>query len=755
MSVEKKRTIFAEINENRTLKTIHTDRKFNGRPFKTLRFVAAILPVIALLMLCSKTIPVVAQDNPYHINNKLLPLYIRAFNNKNSAEGLLLADSLRRKAVAIGDRYGEIYSYTIPLYHHYFKKDNMKNVDIALKNLTDKAKEYKMWDIYYMAMANKASYFLRDHKYMEALLYLEEQENFAKRNGHKDGIRWAMRMKAVIQQYRGELSQAIDGFKNTIEYSRQFTPAHDPAREYISLCDCYRMTGDYSSILECAKQGEKECKNPSEKRNITGYKAYAQFMTGNDMAFNECWREIADGKQWTKTNLPVMDLTLLACRAMADGDDRKALDIISQVEKRSKDEYLRLSSAYYQRKGDLLKSIEYTKQLISSRYEYSELVMEYDSRSIDDIFYNQDIEREKQRIANRNTSLQLHNTELQLHNTQLELGKRRDAANLATATAERNSLQFDHQQLMAKELADSLKIQKTIRTAKEKKIIQRRRIYISIIIIAIITVMIIFANVMKKHSLAKKLKHANSKLERDIGKLEREKDRAQESERMKTLFVQNMSHEIRTPLNAVVGFSHLLTDSGCELSQEEREEMARYVADNSELLATIVNDIIEITTLQSDSVAMKFSPTKVNDLCREMLRTVDHRKAEGVELLFATDASDDLTIMTDRNRVSQVIINMLTNAEKNTSHGSITLKCSLMEHPGMVTLSVSDTGCGVPKDKQNEIFRRFCKLDPSKPGTGLGLDICRMIAHRLGGEINIDKEYTKGARFWFTTPLKR
>ena len=120
---------------------------------------------------------------------------------------------------------------------------------------------------------------------------------------------------------------------------------------------------------------------------------------------------------------------------------------------------------------------------------------------------------------------------------------------------------------------------------------------------------------------------------------------------------------------------------------------------------------------------------------------------------FTTDADDSLAVVSDRHRVRQVLINMLTNAEKNTAHGSIVLEVSLRQHPCMVTFSVADTGVGVPKERQKEIFMRFHKLDDHKQGTGLGLDICRSIASHLGGEIDIDPEYTGGARVWFTIPI--
>ena len=250
----------------------------------------------------------------------------------------------------------------------------------------------------------------------------------------------------------------------------------------------------------------------------------------------------------------------------------------------------------------------------------------------------------------------------------------------------------------------------------------------------------------------KNLNISNRKLQESIAKLNHAKDRAQQAERMKTQFIQNMSHEIRTPLNAISGFSQVLVEMGNELSDKERRDADRLIEENAMLLTTLVDDVLDLASLETGNYIIKMTEAEVNTLCRETIDTVRHRKAEGVELNFTTDLDDHYIVVTDARRVRQVLINMLTNAEKNTTQGHITLHCSCNENPGMVTFTVTDTGIGVPKEQMEAIFQRFNKLDVHKQGTGLGLDICRTIAHKLGGEIDIDRNYTGGARFWFTIP---
>ena len=214
-----------------------------------------------------------------------------------------------------------------------------------------------------------------------------------------------------------------------------------------------------------------------------------------------------------------------------------------------------------------------------------------------------------------------------------------------------------------------------------------------------------------------------------------------------------MSHEIRTPLNSIVGFSQVLAEQEEYLGAEERNNMTHIINSNSEVLNTLINDILDLTSLESGKYVMKQQQVAVNELCFHAIAATRSRKVKGVHLVVKTDLPDEFGIVSDEFRLQQVLTNMLTNAMKNTEKGSIVLNCSLTERSGMLTFTVTDTGIGVPKDKQKEIFERFCKLDQFKQGVGLGLDMCRIIAAKLGGEIDIDPDYTDGARFWFAIPV--
>lgn len=223
------------------------------------------------------------------------------------------------------------------------------------------------------------------------------------------------------------------------------------------------------------------------------------------------------------------------------------------------------------------------------------------------------------------------------------------------------------------------------------------------------------------------------------------------------VYLQNMSHDIRTPMNAICGFSQILCNKQIRdmLSENEIAEYGVIIQSNTDLLSTLVNDILDISDMESGKYRLNIGMCCVNDVCRKAISTVKYRCPEGVKMYMTTDVPDDYTIQSDSKRVEQVIMNYLTNAEKHTDTGEIRVHVSLDENPGMVTFSVTDTGEGVPPENAELIFKRFEKFNTINGGTGLGLPICRKIAQQLGGEAKLDLTHQgKGARFIFTHPVR-
>lgn len=221
-------------------------------------------------------------------------------------------------------------------------------------------------------------------------------------------------------------------------------------------------------------------------------------------------------------------------------------------------------------------------------------------------------------------------------------------------------------------------------------------------------------------------------------------EKAEESNRMKSAFLANMSHEIRTPLNAIVGFSQLLAQTDDKASIVE---FVRIIEDNNNLLLQIINDILDLSSIEAGKMKFDYSDFDMSEVLNDLKQVYAPRLAEGVQLVCDLPYPRCI-VHSEKNRLSQVISNLLSNASKFTTHGSITLGYKRTDNG--LAFYVSDTGKGITEENLKRIFERFTKLDSFIPGTGLGLSICKMIVHKLGGEITVESEVGRGSTFRFT-----
>ena len=245
-------------------------------------------------------------------------------------------------------------------------------------------------------------------------------------------------------------------------------------------------------------------------------------------------------------------------------------------------------------------------------------------------------------------------------------------------------------------------------------------------------------------------KRLKDELEVSEAALREAKDRAEESNRLKSAFLANMSHEIRTPLNAIVGFSDVL--SAGDTAIDDQRGYFEIIKANSDLLLRLINDILDVSRLEADRVTLTLEKCDVVQVCMQVTASVTQARRSSNRIVFES-AADSLEIRTDIQRLQQVVINLLSNADKFTENGTITLKLEPDMRNRTVLFSVSDTGCGIPPEKRKRVFERFEKLNEYAQGTGLGLSICKLIVEKWGGWIWIDSQYTRGARFVFTHPL--
>ena len=226
------------------------------------------------------------------------------------------------------------------------------------------------------------------------------------------------------------------------------------------------------------------------------------------------------------------------------------------------------------------------------------------------------------------------------------------------------------------------------------------------------------------------------------------KERAERADTLKSAFIANMSHEIRTPLNAIVGFSTLMAETD---NREERQMYQEIIDQNNTQLLKLIDDVLDLARIESGTFAIDKHPFDPVGLCNDIVVSMSIKVQPGVELRVA-DNLPECTLCSDRSRVSQVLSNLVGNATKFTSQGSITIGFEL-EDQTHVHFYVADTGKGIPKEKQEAVFERFVKLDSFIPGSGLGLSISQSIVDELGGTIGVESQVGQGSTFWFTLPL--
>ena len=228
------------------------------------------------------------------------------------------------------------------------------------------------------------------------------------------------------------------------------------------------------------------------------------------------------------------------------------------------------------------------------------------------------------------------------------------------------------------------------------------------------------------------------------------KERAESSDQLKSAFLANMSHEIRTPLNAIVGFSNLLMNAD---SKENFDSFKQIIEQNSALLLQLIGDILDLSKIESGTLEFIWSNVNINAMMYDLEKVFQLRNKNNpeVEIRFVPGLKSCI-IRSERQRLIQVISNLLTNAMKFTTKGSITMGYE-QRGDGMY-FYVRDTGCGIPKEKQEQVFQRFVQLDSFKQGTGLGLSICSSIIKIMEGQIGVTSQPGEGSTFWFTLPVK-
>lgn len=291
----------------------------------------------------------------------------------------------------------------------------------------------------------------------------------------------------------------------------------------------------------------------------------------------------------------------------------------------------------------------------------------------------------------------------------------------------------------------------------------KTRLVITITALAILLIITIALARLYRHAkkLSRNLRESNTRLEAQRDSLTttqhdliEAQGRARKAERVRTDFINNMSQAVRDPLEAIAGYTQLIADNIDDSKRHYLQTYVNIVTLNTELLQTLINDVLDLSEADSDRLNITRRPVRIEEVCHTAMECVRHRLAPDVTLSFDPgNCHPDLIVDTDARRVEQVIVNLLQNATKFTAEGSIILSTHIDSDGSTLSMTVTDTGSGVPTGMEAKIFERYEKGRPSSEGWGLGLCISRQIARLLGGDVVLDQSYTKGARFIFTIPL--
>ena len=287
---------------------------------------------------------------------------------------------------------------------------------------------------------------------------------------------------------------------------------------------------------------------------------------------------------------------------------------------------------------------------------------------------------------------------------------------------------------------DQMASERTLMRSREEAAANKKLVMTLLVWMIVLTVLFVVAYVWERRRLIRKILAKSKALEEAL-------DKAEESDRMKSAFIRNMSHEIRTPINAISGFSQVLCTPDYTISDEDKRDMMDRITDNVKVITTIVGELLDLS--EGESVHEK-TEVAVNALCREAMSHANATNTNGLEMRFSTQLANDFTITTNQEHLKNILHHLLDNAVKFTPSGHVMVRCE--EKDGKLVITVSDTGIGIAKEHQERVFDKFVKLSEYTGGVGLGLSISRQLARELGGDIVMDGNYRKGARFVVTIP---
>lgn len=683
------------------------------------------------------------QNNPYKIDDRLYTYYKQCNRIVMSPQVLLMADTLFQMAEQENDVKAQCLAKNLKSEHYYYTND----FDALLREkevVADFARRTPYKQYIFGAWNRIVSYLLRYRQYQAAIQEIKEYQKEALRLNVPYGIGHSYLLMGNTYFQQSMYGLAVEQYKQGISYNTSAGKEEENYQMYNSLCSCHINLEKYDEAEKYALKSLEAAPIPSAKGSpYIGLLRVFTLTHQIDKASRIMKILVEYRRQGMVKGANLENYYIVSSQYyLESGDIGLALSYSDSI----KDDVLKLSrkSAIYARTGRYKEAYacqKMEKWVADSlnQSSHAEQLAFQNAR-----FNNQKLELEKKQLSLQNAEMRLEH--LQAKAQMLEMEKEQEHIEL-----ENRNLQLEQQRTataLEKEKAQKQQLE-LVNKEEELQRIQLERSTTRHKWVTVVSLLLMLAgfSIFYAYTLRERAKHLHIE-KKAAEKACREAERA---DRLKSAFLQNMSHEIRTPLNAIIGFNDLLNDDTLDLGKEERQELVTQLHVNSNLLLTLVRDVLDLSKLESGNYSISNGSVRASDVCKSALMVVRQQVSPGVKLLL-NEPQEEIVLNTDEQRLRQILTNLLGNACKYTDKGSITLEYK--QTGNKVLFAVTDTGSGIPKDKAELIFQRFEKLGSFKPGFGLGLSICRSLLQLLGGNIHLDTDYVNGARFVFEIPLR-